>query len=80
MTEYLRSDADVEEAILLLRVAYLNRVPALRRRAGTDPAVGGVDVAGEVARLDRPAGLADLLAPGLSDRRGRRGAVGSSSE
>jgi hypothetical protein len=66
VTTYLRSGADAERAVWLLRIAYLSHVRALQRR-GTLDAVAGIDVDAEVAGMDLPGGLRAILSPGSTD-------------
>ncbi|MFC6836106.1 luciferase domain-containing protein [Halomarina ordinaria] len=52
VTYYLDSEAGSAGAVRLLRLSYLARVAALRRRADPPGELEGVDVAAELARLD----------------------------
>ena len=51
VTHYLKTEADIEEAIELLRISYLYHVRAQQRREGVDPVLAAVDVERELTRL-----------------------------
>ncbi|MFC4436454.1 MULTISPECIES: luciferase domain-containing protein [Natrialbaceae] len=63
VTKYLESDADVDEAVRLLRIAYLYQVAALQRRETVDEAIAEVDVATELDGTTLPDGLREVFPP-----------------
>lgn len=63
VTKYLESDADVDEAGRLLRIAYLYQVAALQRRKTVDEAITEVDVATELDGMTLPDGLRAVFPP-----------------
>ncbi len=58
---HLHSEADVPNALWLLRVSYLRTLTLLRRRGLADPATDGVQLETELARLNLSAGLRALI-------------------